>query len=57
MSRVAKSIQDVVVLWLRELVMAPSWFGFRGFVLALTKALVAPLLPGVRRYRKPAKEA
>lgn len=43
---------EVASHWLRELLLAPSWYTFRGFTLALVKSLFAPILPGVRRYRR-----
>ena len=43
---------EVASYWLRELLIAPSWYTFLGFTQALVKSLVAPMLPGVRRYRR-----
>ena len=43
---------EVASHWLRELLIAPSWYTFRGFSMAMAKSLLVPLLPGVRRYRK-----
>ena len=44
---------EVAGHWLRELLIAPNWYTIRGFSLALAKALLAPILPGMRRYQKP----
>lgn len=43
---------EVASHWLREFLIAPSWYTFRGFAIAMAKSLLVPLLPGVRRYRK-----
>lgn len=43
---------EVASHWLRELLLAPSWYTFRGFTLALAKSLFSPMLPSVRRYRR-----
>ena len=43
---------EVASHWLRELLIAPNWHTFRGFSMAMTKSLLAPLSPGVRRYKK-----
>lgn len=37
--------------WLRELLVAPSWYTFKGFFFALGKALFVPSLPGKRAYK------
>lgn len=42
---------EVASHWLRELLIAPSWYTLRGFGVALFKAIVAPILPGIRSYR------
>lgn len=42
---------EVASHWLREMLLSPSLYTFTGFLIALTKALCAPMLPGVRRYR------
>jgi len=42
---------EVASHWLRELLITPSWYTVRGFIIALTKSLFAPTLPGARRYR------
>jgi len=41
---------EVASHWLRELLLSPSMYTFTGFLIALTKALFAPILPGVRRH-------
>lgn len=41
---------EVAGHWLRELILVPSWYTFRGFSTALAKALFAPILPGSKRY-------
>ncbi len=43
---------EVAAHWLRELLIAPSWYTMKGFFLALIKAFAAPLLPGARRYHR-----
>lgn len=43
---------EVASHWLREFLLVPSWYTFRGFIMALTKAICAPMLPGARRYRR-----
>ena len=43
---------EVASHWLREFLIAPSWYTFRGFAIAIAKSLLFPLLPGVRRHRK-----
>lgn len=43
---------EVASHWLREFLIAPSWYTFCGFAIAIAKYLLVPLLPGVRRYRK-----
>ena len=47
---------EVASYWLRELLIAPSWYSARGFIIALAKSLFAPILPGARRYRSPKVE-
>lgn len=47
---------EVAAHWLRELLIAPGWYTLRGFVVALGKAVFAPLLPGVRRHRQTGQE-
>lgn len=42
---------EVASHWLRELLLSPSLYTFTGFLIAFSKALIAPILPGVRRYR------
>lgn len=44
---------EVAGHWLRELLITPNWYTIRGFSVALAKALLAPILPGMRRYQKP----
>ena len=41
---------EVAGHWLRELLLAPSWYTFCGFCIALVKSFCAPILPGIRRY-------
>ncbi|WP_160012601.1 glycosyltransferase [Rhizobium sp. 18055] len=41
---------EVASHWLREWVIDPSWYHFRGLTIACMKALLARRLPGVRRY-------
>lgn len=43
---------EVASHWLRELLITPSCYATRGFVVALFKAIFAPMLPGIRRYRR-----
>ncbi len=43
---------EVASHWLRELLIAPSWYATRGFGVALIKAIFAPMLPGIGRYRR-----
>jgi len=42
---------EVAAHWLRELLIAPSWLRFHGFVVALSKAMMSKGLPGIRRYQ------
>lgn len=42
---------EMAAHWLRELLIRPCWFSTKGFVVALFKATLAPMLPGARRYR------
>ena len=42
---------EMAAHWLRELLIRPCWFSVKGFVVALLKAILAPMLPGTRRYR------
>lgn len=43
---------EVASHWLRELLIAPSWYGTKGFAVALFKAIFAKMLPGIGHYRK-----
>lgn len=43
---------EVAGHWLREFLLAPSWYNARGFAIALGKALFSPLLPGIKRYQQ-----
>lgn len=45
-----KGYAEVAGHWLRELLIAPSWYTFSGFCIALAKSLFTPILPGVRHY-------
>lgn len=42
---------EVAAHWLRELLIAPNVFTFKGFFVALSKALLVPWLPRIRRYQ------
>jgi len=43
---------EVAGQWLRELLTAPDGYTLLGFGTALAKSLFAPMLPGIRRYRR-----
>jgi len=43
---------EVAAHWLRELLLFPSLYNTRGFVVAVAKTLFARFLPGIRRYQK-----
>ena len=43
---------EVAAHWFRELLLDPSWYNTRGFVIAFAKRLFARSLPGARLYRK-----
>ena len=47
---------EVAGQWLRELLTAPSGYTILGFGTALVKSLLAPILPAVRRHRRPRAE-
>jgi hypothetical protein len=42
---------EVAGLWLREFLLSPGGFTGKGLIISLFKAVFAPWLPGVRRYR------
>lgn len=47
-----KGYTEVAALWLRELLVKPSWFTIKGFFVAFVKAICAYSLPGVHTYIK-----
>jgi glycosyltransferase involved in cell wall biosynthesis len=44
---------EVAGHWLREFLLAPGWYQFKGLVVALAKALFRRRLPRIKHYSKP----